>query len=175
MAYRFYRDGRLELEPMVAELDRFLRLVVPQMRLDLQYEIRVSAAAGPPPTAGDTPEVLVVFRGRDDQMLLERNAELLLTLEYLAMRCLRLDPQAHDRVRFDCGDYRATRLAELKLAAQIAAQRVREMRQPFRMNPMSARERRVVHLAVKDLPGIRTASEGEGEHRQVVIYPADSN
>jgi predicted RNA-binding protein Jag len=39
---------------------------------------------------------------------------------------------------------------------------------------MSPRERRVVHLALKDMPGVRTESIGMGDERQVVIHPADS-
>jgi predicted RNA-binding protein Jag len=39
---------------------------------------------------------------------------------------------------------------------------------------MSSRERRIVHLALKDLPGVRTESVGMGEERQVVIHPAES-
>jgi len=51
---------------------------------------------------------------------------------------------------------------------------VRETRVPFRFNPMGARERRIVHLVLQDQPGIRTASEGMGDDRQVVIFPADA-
>jgi spoIIIJ-associated protein len=181
MPHRFFTNGRLEVEPLTVELERFLGLVIQQMKLDVRYEIRAAspAAAGPGPGAGHgaspgNPEVHVVFHGRDDALLLERNAELLLTIEYLALRCLHLDPQAHDYVHFDCAEFRATRLAELKLSAQVAAQRVREMHQPFRMNPMSARERRVIHLTLQSEPGVRTGSEGDGDRRQVVIYPADS-
>jgi spoIIIJ-associated protein len=39
---------------------------------------------------------------------------------------------------------------------------------------MTARDRRIIHLALKDRQGVRTTSEGEGEMRQVVIFPADS-
>jgi spoIIIJ-associated protein len=116
----------------------------------------------------------VLFRGRDQELLLERNAELLKALEYIALRWLRLDPHYYDRVRFDSGDYRALRLEELKLSARVAAERVRETHQPFRFNPLSARERRIIHLVLKDEPGVRTASEGAGEERQVVVHPAES-
>jgi predicted RNA-binding protein Jag len=170
MPHRFFKDGKLEVEPLVAELGPFLQLVIRQMKLDVLCEIR-SAPPAPPAVSR---ELHVIFKGRDDAVLLERNAELLLTIEYLALRCMRLDPLGHDYVHFDCAEYRATRLAELKLSAQVAAQRVRELRQPFRMNPMSPRERRVIHLTLHGEPGIRTGSEGEGDHRQVVIYPADS-
>jgi spoIIIJ-associated protein len=81
----------------------------------------------------------------------------------------------HDRVRFDCGDYRATRLEELKLSARVAAQRVRETNPPFRFNPMSSRERRVVHLELNGAPGVRTVSEGAGDRRQLVIYPSQKS
>ena len=54
----------------------------------------------------------------------------------------------------------------------VAAERVRETHEPFRFNPMAARERRIIHLVLKDQPGIRTTSEGNGEMRQVVVFPA---
>ena len=122
--------------------------------------------------AAEEKDVLVAFSGADQELLLEHNAELLLALEHIAHRWLRLDPRMHDRVRFDCGDYRATRLEELKLSARVAAQRVRETGQPFRFNPMSSRERRIVHLELNGAPGVRTMSEGAGDRRQLVIYPA---
>jgi spoIIIJ-associated protein len=124
------------------------------------------------PDEFERPEIVVVFDGPDKDLLLERGAELLLALEYLAVRSLRLEPPFFDRIRFDSGDFRALRIAELMLSAKVAAQRVRETNQPFRLNPMAPRERRIVHLALKDLAGIRTSSEGVGEERQVVIMPA---
>jgi len=45
-------------------------------------------------------------------------------------------------------------------------------RQSFQLNPMSSRERRIVHLALKDMPGVRTESAGMGEDRHIVIHPA---
>jgi len=124
------------------------------------------------PDEFERPEIVVVFDGPDKDLLLERGAELLLALEYLAVRSLRLEPPFFDRIRFDSGDFRALRIAELMLSAKVAAQRVRETKQPFRLNPMAPRERRIVHLALKDLAGIRTTSEGVGKERQVVIMPA---
>jgi spoIIIJ-associated protein len=54
----------------------------------------------------------------------------------------------------------------------VAAQRVRETGQPQRFNPMSSRERRIIHLELNGAPGVRTMSEGMGDRRQLVIYPA---
>jgi spoIIIJ-associated protein len=165
-------DGKIDRAVLSAELRRFLELVLEGTKLELAYEIRSGEPAAD--TEIENPEVLVIFRGRDQELLLERNAELLKALEYIALRWVRLDPQHYDRVRFDSGDYRALRLEELKLSARVAAERVRETRQPFRFNPMPARERRVIHLILKEEPGVRTASEGAGDHRQVVVYPAEA-
>ncbi|MGH9747076.1 MAG: protein jag [Candidatus Acidiferrales bacterium] len=169
----------------VEELKRYLDVCVRGMGLEIEYEISVAAqtnagadddAAGNSLSApvADAAEVVVAFRGGDEALLLEHNAELLLALEHIAHRWLRLDPRLHDHVRFDCGEYRATRLDELKLSARVAAQRVRETGQPFRFNPMSSRERRLIHLELNGAAGVRTMSEGAGDHRQLVIYPASN-
>ena len=167
---RAQTEARLDHERAAAELKRFLDLAVSEMGLAIEYEISMpgSLAGGP----GDK-DIVVAFQGADQDFLLERNAELLLALEHVAHRWLRLDPRLHDRVGFDCGDYRASRLEELKLSARVAAQRVRETGQPFRFNPMSPRERRLIHLELNGAQGVRTASEGAGDRRQLVVYPAN--
>lgn len=169
----FIREGDLDREAAVQALRKWLDAVLPQTHFALKYEIRTAAGSAPVAGEYEHPEVTVVFSGPDEGLLLEHGAELLLALEYLAVRSLRLDPPHFDRIRFDAGDYRSLRIEELKLAARVAAERVRESRQPFRLNPMAARERRIVHLALQDVAGIRTSSEGAGEERQVVILPAD--
>jgi spoIIIJ-associated protein len=162
-------EARLDRERAATELKRFLDLAVREMGLAIEYEI-----SSPDSVSGGTEkDVVVAFHGADQDFLLERNAELLLALEHVAHRWLRLDPRLHDRVRFDCGDYRAARLAELKLSARVAAQRVRETGETFRFNPMSPRERRLIHLELSGAQGVRTASEGAGDRRQLVVYPAN--
>ena len=158
---------RLDSERAMRELKSFLDQAVGAGGFALEWEI------SPEPSAQDGQgRLIVAFRGEDEPLLLERNAELLLALEYIAHRWLRLDPRLHDHVRFDCGGYRAERLDELKLSARVAAQRVRETNEPFRFNPMSSRERRLIHLELAAATDVRTVSEGSGDRRQLVIYPA---
>ena len=154
----------------VAQLREFLAIAIPATGLAIEWEL----AALQNPDSQES-EIAVIFRGADEELLLDRNAELLLALEHIAHRWLKLDPRLHDRVRLDCGDYRANRLDELKLSAKVAAQRVRETGQPHRFNPMSSRERRIIHLELTGAPGVRTMSEGSGDRRQLVIYPATGN
>jgi spoIIIJ-associated protein len=165
-------DGKLDHPAVTVELRRCLDTLLPKARLELAYDIRRTGPAAA--SELENPEILVVFRGHDQDLLLERNAELLKALEHIALRWLWLDPQFYGRVRFDAGGYRAIRIEELKLSARVAADRVRETHAPFRFNAMAARERRILHLVLKEEPGVRTSSEGSGEERQVVVYPADS-
>jgi spoIIIJ-associated protein len=87
---------------------------------------------------------------------------------------LRLEPAFHEKIHLDCGGYRALRFEELRMTARVAAERVEASKQPFRLNPMSSRERRIVHMALKEMTGVRTESIGVGEERQVVIHPASA-
>lgn len=164
-------DGKLDHAAVTAELHRCLDTLLRNARFELSYEIRATGASAKEEI--ENPEILVVFRGRDQDLLLERNAELLKALEHIALRWLWLDPQFYGRIRFDAGGYRALRIEELKLSARVAAERVRETHAPFRFNAMAPRERRILHLVLKEEPGVRTSSEGTGEERQVVVFPAD--
>jgi spoIIIJ-associated protein len=178
----------LDREGVAASLRRYLDAIVPAMHFDVYFKIEIPRSAGSAAAFGESagntvapaeaefesPDIIVDFAGPDGELLLERGAELLKALEHVALRSVRLDPQLHDRVRFDCANYRADRIAELKLSAQVAAQRVRETRVAFRFNPMPARERRIIHLVLKDQADVRTVSEGVGEERQLVIYAAGS-
>ncbi len=116
---------------------------------------------------------VVDFEGADSDLLLERNAALLDALEYLVVKAVRADEEA-GRIIFDCQGWRRVRAEELKLTASIAARQVQESGVPLSLNPMNARERRIVHVALKGETGVRTLSEGNGEHRKVVIHPAES-
>ncbi len=166
-------DGKLDREAAIAALRRFLDQVLKAARWDLSYTIGTAEPTNDP-HATEQAEVIVDFAGNDKEVLLERGGEVLKALEHLAHKALRLEPVHFEKVRLDCGGYRALRMEELKMTARVAAERVQTSKQPFRLNPMSPRERRVVHLALKDMPGVRTESIGAGDERQVVIYPADS-
>jgi spoIIIJ-associated protein len=169
MGQELIRDGKLDRQAAAEALRRFLEEIVRVSGLDLVIAVR---AIEPSRTdaAGDA-EVIADLDGRDKEILLERNGEVLKAFEHLAFRALRLEPSYHEKIHLDSGGYRALRFEELRLTARVAAERVQSSQQPFRLNPMSSRERRIVHLALKEVPGVRTESVGMGEERQVVIHP----
>lgn len=154
------------------QLNAFLAGVVKHAGLKLKYRITVD-----PPIADDRdwekPEILVEFAGPDSTLLLERGAELLRSLELLAMEVLHLPGNEHERISFDCMNHRKTRLEELRMSARVAADKVRHTGAPYHFAPMSSRERRILHLALRDEQDLRTESDGEGLRRSVVLYPKD--
>ena len=154
------------------QLNTFLGGMVKYAGLKLKYRITVD-----PPLAEqrdwERPEILVEFVGPDSPLLLERGGELLRSIEFLALEMLRLPGNEHEKVCFDCMNHRGMRLEELRLAAGVAAEKVRKTKMPYEFAPMSSRERRIVHLALRDQTDLRTQSEGEGLRRYVVVYPED--
>jgi len=116
---------------------------------------------------------MVRFTGADVDLLLGNKAELLLALEHLTMEAIGMAPEEHSRICFDANDRRILRIEELRMSAQTAAERVKKSRQPFHFSPMNSRERRILHLALRDETDVRSESVGEGPIRQVVIVPAE--
>jgi spoIIIJ-associated protein len=88
------------------------------------------------------------------------------------MEMLHMPSEDHSRISFDANDYRALRIEELRVSATTAAERVKRTGQPFRFNPMNSRERRVIHLALRNETAIRSESAGTGPGRMVIVYPA---
>jgi len=154
------------------KINEFLQAVVTHGGLRLKYRIVVD-----PPLAEDRdwekPEILVDFSGPDSALLLDRGGELLRALEHIALEILRLPSGEHEKVSFDCKNHRSQRIQELRTAANVAAERVRRTGAPYHFSPMSSRERRIVHLALRDQADLHTESEGEGLRRCLVVYPKD--
>jgi spoIIIJ-associated protein len=171
MAQELILDGKLDRQAAAEALRHFLDNMVRVSGLELRVSVR--AVSGEAEGSGGDAEVLADLDGKDKELLLEHGAEVLKAFEHLAFRALRLEPAFHEKIHIDCGGYRALRFEELRMTARVAAERVKSSRQPFRLNPMSSRERRIVHMALKDMTEVRTESSGVGEERQVVIHPAD--
>ena len=150
-------------------IDAFLRSTLHNGGFKVKYEVLDGGASD-----GDfeTPDVVVKFTGPDVDALLSNRAELLLALEHITMEMLRMPSEDHSRISFDANDYRLLRIEELRLSAMTAAEKVKRTGVPFRFNPMNSRERRVIHLALRGEPAVRSESAGMGPGRQVVVYPA---
>jgi spoIIIJ-associated protein len=151
-------------------ISEFLDMVIGDMRLDLSFEILEGQHLHPDL---EDPDLLVKFSGQDVDLLLANKAELMLALEFLTMEALRMPAEHHSLLCFDSNDYRTMRIEELRLSALTAAENVKRTRRPFHFNPMNSRERRIIHLSLRNETDIRSESTGTGPFRQVVVLPID--
>ena len=148
-------------------IDGFLEPLLEKSGLDLEYEL-VEGGGG---SELINPDITVDFSGPDVDLLLEQRGELLLALEQLTLEAMRVPHQDRHRVVFDAEDYRLMRIEELRMSAKAAAEKVKSSGRPFYFQPMTSRERRIIHVALNDDPDVRTASEGLAPRRRAVVYP----
>ena len=112
---------------------------------------------------------LVDLDGEDASLLRAEGGELLEALEHLVNQS-----QAHSlpegkRILLDVNGFRAIREAELRAMAQHAARQVRTTGISFSFGPMTASERRVIHLTLADEKDLQTESIGEGSARRLKV------
>jgi len=151
-------------------IEEFLDIVLDHLDMDVEYEILEGQQLHPDL---EDPDLLIKFSGPEVDLLLANKAELMLALEFLTMEALRMPPEDHSRLCFDANDYRMMRIEELRLSAITAAEKVKQTRRPFHFNPMNSRERRIIHLSLRNETEIRSESTGTGPFRQVVVLPID--
>jgi spoIIIJ-associated protein len=151
-------------------IEDFLEPVLDAADFDVEY---VVAEGETPHPDFENPEVMVKFSGPDVDLFLANKAEVLLALEHLTQEALHMPSDDHSKLCFDANDRRALRIEELRMSAATAADRVRKTHAPFHFSPLNSRERRILHLALRNEEGVRSESVGEGAIRQVVIVPAD--
>lgn len=151
------------------QIEEFLDTVLDLMDLDVTYDLFDGDEVG---NYFEKPSLVVKFEGPDVEYLMANKGEGLLALEQLTQEVLDMASDEHALLCFDANDFRLLRQEELRLSALTIADRVRETNTPYRFNPMSSRERRIVHLALRDATDLRSESSGTGPYRHVVVYPA---
>ncbi|MBI5649502.1 MAG: protein jag [Chloroflexi bacterium] len=125
----------------------------------------------PDVSSEDEDSFVLNILGEDLSVLIGRRGETLRDLEYLAR--LMVTGKTGKSIRFivDVEGYRTRRERQLRDLATRMAARVEEHRQPVTLEAMPPNERRIVHIALREHPRVKTQSIGEGDHRRVMILP----
>jgi spoIIIJ-associated protein len=123
--------------------------------------------------ARDEPEAIVVTcSGPDVGLLIGRHGQTIDAVQYLLnVIAYRAYGEEKQDVVVDAAGYRARRQATLETLALRVADRVRQSGEREELEPMTAVERKVVHLSLKDVAGVGTTSEGTEPNRYVVVVP----
>jgi spoIIIJ-associated protein len=148
-------DGKAELAvEMVAE-------IVNRMGLKLETKIRE-----------DGDEVVLDITGEDAGRVIGKKGQTLDALQFVINKIVNRFPEGRRHVLLDSGDYRQRREDGLASMARREAKRAVTQSRIITLEPMSPRDRRVVHLSLAKFPGVSTRSDGEGNERRVRIIPA---
>jgi spoIIIJ-associated protein len=113
----------------------------------------------------------VTLTGADETATAARGPAFLEELEHLLPRAIHGLCGRMVRCRVDCGGQRAAHDAELRELAVREAEQVAATGQAALLEPLSAAERRVVHLALRDRPDVSTESVGSGARKRIRISP----
>ena len=158
-------DSEASPEAMSAGVE-ILETLVGMMGYDANVEVSTGATAK-----------ITVYGANDEEKealgaLIGRKGERLSALQHLVNLMLSRKMGTWTRVLVDVEDYRGRRERQLVEVATRAAERVGETGQMLQLEPMSALERRWVHIALRDVEGVTTQSIGEEPMRRVVVLKA---
>jgi spoIIIJ-associated protein len=143
----------------------FVRILVEKMQMS------VEAIVPPDDGEGSPDEIRIEIEGPDSGRIIGKKGNVLDAIQYLTARVAVRPGDARRHVIVDAEGYRARHEDQLAQMARRLAQRVADEGKVITFDPMSARERRIVHMALRDMKGVRTESMGQEPQRRVQIIP----
>ena len=163
------REENIEPDINAEEVDLAAEVVDSILQiLEIDADINIRE----PVTAGDglgSARAVIDISGDDLGMLIGRRGESLMAFQYVVNLVMTRRFPGRGSVTIDVEQYRRRREDQLVSLAERMAERVRDIGDSITLEPMSAAERRLVHLALVDDPDVETNSVGEGDSRKVVI------
>ncbi|MXX19599.1 MAG: KH domain-containing protein, partial [Dehalococcoidia bacterium] len=163
------REENIEPDINAEEVDLAAEVVDSILQiLEIDADINIRE----PVTAGDglgSARAVIDISGDDLGMLIGRRGESLMAFQYVVNLVMTRRFPGRGSITVDVEQYRRRREDQVVSLAERMAERVRDIGEPITLEPMSAAERRLVHLALVDDPEVETNSVGEGDSRKVVI------
>ena len=165
------RSEDVQLEHDVL-LDRTESVVSKLLHL-LNLQAQVSAHYGSAERDGRH-NIHVDIRGNDLSVLIGRRSETLSAFQYIASLIVGKEEQQFVQLTVDVEGYRDRREKQLIQMAQRMADQVAKSGRRQTLEPMPSAERRIIHIALRDHPDVKTESTGEEPYRKVMILPKDN-
>ena len=116
-------------------------------------------------------KLLLKVSGGNSGVLIGRRGQTLEAMQFLTDKIINRKSDSRVRLKIDIEGYMETRTANLKSLAFKMADKAKKTGKPATINQMTAQDRRIVHLALKDDFRVRTQSMGDGYYRRLVIFP----
>lgn len=147
-------------ESRVEKVEEYFRSVCSAMGVDVEIAVREEGEY-----------IHVDITGQEAGMLIGHHGQTLEAMQYLANLATAKLADEGGRVLLDVEGYRKRREETLVRLASRLSDRVKRSGESVALEPMSAHERRVIHVALQDDPDVTTGSEGDEPFRRVVIQP----
>ena len=119
----------------------------------------------------DSERILLNIKGDGSGLLIGRKGQTLDALEYLVNKIVHKGAEDKKRIVVDTENYRSRREESLVNLAQRLAEKAKRMGRPVTISPMSAHDRRIIHLALQEDKALHTWSTGTGLYRKIIISP----
>jgi spoIIIJ-associated protein len=143
---------------LTTDITAFLQTVVAAMGMTLTTNVE------------ETPDgTRINLEGEDGGVLVRRGGEGLQALQHLVATAFRRQLGDDNRVVIDCNGFRRDKDLELKQMARYMAEKARSSGMPQEMGPLNPYERRIVHLAIAEDPGVTSESIGDAFMKTVII------
>jgi spoIIIJ-associated protein len=121
----------------------------------------------------DEERVTLEVKGPETGLVIGKKGQTLDALQYLVNKIVSREIPEDDSkpINVDAEGYRGRRAEQLVELAQRLAEKAKRTGKPVAADPMSAADRRIIHVALANTPGLTTQSEGEGIYRHLVVIP----
>lgn len=153
------------LDAQTARALGFVRTLVTKMQMDAEVNL------APDDGEGEEAEIRLEIEGPDAGRIIGKRGAVLEAIQYLTTRIVHKPGEPRKHVAVDAEGYRARHEDQLSEMARRLGERVASEGKVITFDPMSARDRRIVHKALEGVEGVRTESHGEGPDRRVQIIP----
>lgn len=140
----------------------YLENILMTMEIKTRMEVR---------TLNDGEEIHFHVESDENALLIGREGRTLLGLQFMLRNYLNTFVDRHLIISLDIGNYHENRRKQLEILATKTAKEVAQTRIAVKLDPMNAYDRRIVHTKLSEWRDVITESEGEGEHRALVIKP----
>ena len=116
-------------------------------------------------------KISLVIEGDTSGLLIGRKGKTLDALQYVVNKITNKSADKKLKVIIDSENYRQRRIDSLTQMALKIGNKAKKFKKPFSTSPLNPHDRRIVHLALKNVDKLETRSRGEGIHKRVVIIP----
>jgi len=159
-------ESNLEHDPVLDCTEAVISKLLHLLNLEAQVSAHFGAAG-----RDGRHNIDVDIRGNDLSVLIGRRSETLAAFQYVASLIVGKETGQFVQLNVDVEGYRARRERQLVQMAKRMAEQVAKSGRRQTLEPMPSEERRIIHIALRDHPDVKTESTGEDPYRKVMILP----